>query len=579
MPASAPPNAARSAPDAPSLGRSRYYLGDCFIVETMLLDGGLRGTAVLILPPLGYEDTCSYRPLRVLADSLACQGHVVLRMDWAGLGDSGGDPLDSDLSARRLAAVERAVRSLRARGFARVEGIGVRAGGLLALAAGGLDALVLWGTPGTGRRYLREEMVFQKMAAKSFSAPPADRASLPDGAVEAGGFVYGPETAAALRQIKAAASLAQSGLDRVLLIPREGTDAPPAIVAALAETDIAVTTSKAGGLGELFDDPYRSALSTAVRDDILAWVAVHDDVFDPHADVESRPEAPARSARLVLPTGVTERPWVDEGSGGGLSGIWCEPPGGAAKDARWTLFYNAGGVRRSGPNRLWTAAARALAEQGLPSLRLDVRDVGDSDGISVPHHDLEAMYAESSVADAVQAYDRVRAAGAGEIDVVGLCSGAFLGIQVASRRTVRRAVLFNGLTFVWNEEAATSGMTAHIRGSLLDRRRWKRLLTGKIDAVALASAVVAKVRIQGRERVSRLRGNPPTDDVALVIRAVLDRGTDLHLVSSEGDPSIAYLARHRPEGVGPRHTVLPGVDHTIRPAWAHARVVELILGG
>ena len=184
----------------------------------------------------------------------------------------------------------------------------------------------------------------------------------------------------------------------------------------------------------------------------------------------------------------------------------------------------------------------------------------------------------ASVEDALLAYDRVRASGAGEIDVVGLCSGAFLGIQVAARRAVRRAVLFNGLAFVWNEEAATSGMTAHIRGSLLDARRWKRLLTGQIDALALARAVVAKGRIRGRERWSRLQGNPPADDVALLIQAVVDRGTDLHLVSSQGDPSIAYLAKHRGGVSGLRHTVLSGVDHTIRPAWAHAHVIELIRG-
>ena len=33
-------------------------------------------------------------------------------------------------------------------------------------------------------------------------------------------------------------------------------------------------------------------------------------------------------------------------------------------------------MRRCGPNRLWTRAARQLAAQGQPSLRLDVHDVG-----------------------------------------------------------------------------------------------------------------------------------------------------------------------------------------------------------
>lgn len=87
----------------------------------------------LILPPLGYEDTSAYRPLRILADALAEAGFLTLRLDWPGLGDSAGSALDEDLPLRRLEAVRAALQALREAGHASVGVVGVRAGGLLAM--------------------------------------------------------------------------------------------------------------------------------------------------------------------------------------------------------------------------------------------------------------------------------------------------------------------------------------------------------------------------------------------------------------------------------------------------------------
>lgn len=169
-----------------------------------------------------------------------------------------------------------------------------------------------------------------------------------------------------------------------------------------------------------------------------------------------------------------------------------------------------------------------------------------------------------------------RCAGAAPVDVVGLCSGAFLGVQVAAVRDVRQATLFNGLVYVWDEDARASGMTGQIQASLLDGRRWGRLLGGQIDAVALARAIATRGRLRTRDTVRRLRGEPPPTPTALLLRTVCFRGTRVEVVASEGDPSIGYLQRQVPDGERPPIRVLPGVDHTIRPAWAHATVVDLI---
>lgn len=518
-------------------------------------------TGVLLLPPLAYEDTSAYRPLRVLADAVASAGHLVLRLDWPGQGDSQAEALSPQLHELRLGVVVEAAARLRAAGCQQVLGIAVRAGGLLALASGAFDALALWDCPATGRRYLREQKAFHRMAAASFGGGPAATPS-PEGSIEAGGFLHGPEVVGALEAFDPKSAV--RAVKRALLIGRDGAAPDAGLVEALRAGGAEVEVEQGQGMAVLLENAYHADLAAGVRERIVDWVGTPAELHEPDLDL-----APS----LVLDRGV-ERPWLERGGAGQLSGIVCEPQHGARPGMAWTVFLNAGGIRRCEPNRLWTLAARALAAQGRPSLRFDVRDVGDSDGSAEPHQDLEAMYAPTSIDDAVQAVDWARDQGAASVDVVGLCSGAFLGAQVSARRSIRRALLFNCLAFVWDEEARASSMTAHIRGSLFDARRWKRLLTGKIDARALARAIVNK----GRLRLRALRTGEQADAVEALLTEIQARGTQLHLVYSEGDPAIAYLAGHVPADRQPPTTVLPGADHTVRPVALHSRVVDLILG-
>lgn len=584
-----------AVPDPCAVVRERYYVGGAFVVEQRPASMQVQPTAILILPPLGYEDTCAYRPLRVLGDTLVASGHLVLRIDWPGQGDSAGNAEDIDLFGAWLGAVSEAAAALRARGAMRVAGVGVRAGALIALAAKDLDEVVLWALPGSGKAYLREERIFHKMAAKAYSAAPAGTAAPPSDAVEAGGFLYSGGTVRSIESLVAVRLAESAKLARVLLLGRDGTPPDEAVVSALVARGCDVSTASPSGLGELLENPYAASLSADVRETVVGWFGTSSVTIrlvpptftsgsPPLSSVansegvkaERPPYQSGISPTMRLTPRVVERPWVHAGQAGELSGVVCVPATGIAPNARWTLFFNAGGIRRGGPNRLWTLAARALGEAGHPSLRFDVRDVGDSNGTNVPHADLEAMYSEASIDDALCAYDWIEQQNPASVDVVGLCSGAFFGVQVASRRNVRRALLFNGLAYVWDDDARATGMTAHIRGSLFDARRWRRLVTGKIDARALVRSVGQKTRINAATLVARLAGTPPPDPVDAILASVRARGTELHLVSSEGDPSIAYFQGHVPESRRPRLTILPGVDHTIRPVWAHPRVVELV---
>src|SRR4051794_23037240 len=85
-------------------------------------------TAVLLLPPFGYDDICAYRGLRAWALTLAADGVPVLRVDLPGSGDSGGTPRDRGRAESWPTAVAAAAAGLRAQAGPRP---GVAVGGRL----------------------------------------------------------------------------------------------------------------------------------------------------------------------------------------------------------------------------------------------------------------------------------------------------------------------------------------------------------------------------------------------------------------------------------------------------------------
>ena len=117
-------------------------------------------SGVVLCPPFGMEYMRSHRAFRQLTSLLNREGHHVLRFDYYGTGDSGGDGEDGSVE-QWSRDVETAVDELRdTTSLERVSLVGLRFGGLLAgrIAArrNDLNRVVLWDPIVRGEQYVRE---------------------------------------------------------------------------------------------------------------------------------------------------------------------------------------------------------------------------------------------------------------------------------------------------------------------------------------------------------------------------------------------------------------------------------------
>lgn len=111
-----------------------------------------------------------------------------------------------------------------------------------------------------------------------------------------------------------------------------------------------------------------------------------------------------------------------------LYGVLCAPSGPEPARGPVVVMPNSGLVHRVGVNRIHVLIARALAEQGTLSLRIDLSGIGESE-----RRKGEMSLNETVHLDLQDAFDFLVAKQEAETFVVlGLCSGAYDSLQLAT---------------------------------------------------------------------------------------------------------------------------------------------------
>lgn len=522
-------------------------------------------TAVLLVPPFGWDDQTSYRPRRDWSFALAASGFPNLRIDLPGSGDSSGAARDHGLVDAWTAAVSSGVECLRAAGAHRVAVIALGGGGLVTLQAiargTAVDDLVLWGMPTTGRALVREIKAFGRLEQFQTGEPPED---IPAGELRAGGHPFTSETISDLAELSALPLIRAGQPGRALVLGRDGTGPDQPLLDAFREAGCDARSDPGHGWGAALARP-QSTSPAALFDMVNAWLAERAE--------PGTPLSPTASESAELETGdatVRERGVVFQSAGQQLYAVISEPVDAPAIGT--VVLFNAGAIRRIGPNRMWTEAARRWAAAGVAVIRLDVEGIGDAGGENSAYiAGDESFYVPSLTAQARAALDLAIELGLPDrFLLAGLCSGAFWAFEAATADPRVEAIVMLNPRLLKFDPDSEGDRELRKLGRLFTRKGLGNLLREKRKLRRISRFALHILRSPLRF----LRGpkHDVSDSVSEAFQTMHVRGQRIHIAFSGDEPlhdemrQQGKIAVLEPTGVS-FHT-LPYTSHTLKPVKA-----------
>ncbi len=430
------------------------------------------GPGVLLCDTLGSDRMNLHLAYRHLALQLSWAGYPVLRVDYAGTGDSAGGPRAPDRLNAWLRGLDCGAEHLRATsGVTELVVFGALFGATLgaALAARREDVtgLVAWGGYARGHDFVRELKAVERLSGAN---PSARRpATWEEGDLESLGFLFTADTVQALEAFDIA-DLRPKRLRRVCVMPWDEHDRGRGFLAA-AELWSAAVDSHASPPSSGSASLQRQAVPEGVIDATLDWLAGH--VAGP-ARTGSSPPFPA-TARMTDPSGAARllETCIWMGAGRGIFGILTELASShddapdlladAGPTPTGVILINGGNNHRAGINRNYTEWARRWAGEAVSVLRLDIRGLGDSPPLRA--RDLNVLYRSDTAGDVIAAMDWLeRHRGIRRFVLGGLCAGAFQALHAA--RQDRRVIglwLLELLRFYHEERSWQVRVTRRLR--------------------------------------------------------------------------------------------------------------------
>jgi hypothetical protein len=410
-----------------------------FGVVHLPIDSQIRGGA-LICSSLGKEGMDSVRLQRILANSLASRGFGVLRFDYLGLGDSAYAQGRDDAVANWVASVGHALDYLTLIGAESVTAIGKRAGCLildeyLAKSQSHTVNRVVYLDPvGTGRRYLREHTALYRLSVGEDTPTPGEVAIV-------GGRLSDHAAAefAALRMN--ANPVSAYGVDNVLLVGRPSeTDKHVTDLASAEGVDSVIT----GGLPECArPQEIFLPIPFAAVDSIVEWI-------DGKVPTRTHRAVPQYLTTVTMPAegpdGVDVSESIERIEPDGLFAIRTLPRRRSPAPAKTVLFFVTAKDLHVGPAREWVELSRRIAAAGSQAVRWDPAGLGLSGQIS--RDPLRLSYSKADITDSITVA-RHACQDAGELEVVGVCSGAWYAAHTARNIGAQSAILVNQRPWNW----------------------------------------------------------------------------------------------------------------------------------
>jgi len=540
-----------------------------------------RGRGIVICPPLGYEYMSTYRTLRILATRLAAIGFDVLRVDYDGTGNSTGNPDDPDRVAAWLTSIDCVMaETRRLSGSHRIALAGLRAGALLAVqaavAAGGVERLVLCSPVSSGRRYVHE-----LKAIASLSEERDSDENTVGAAVNVAGHIVTADTLAGLARLDTTSVTARPAC-QVLIVDRDDRPSDPGVEARLQVLGSHVVRCRASGTAEMLLPPHLAKVPTQALGDIESWFGD----WQVTRSTVSVPQPPIDDARTpeFAGDGYAEQP-VQFGQDGRLFGIF-DCPAVPVNGKPSIVLLNNGASHNVGPHRLHVPLARNWAAGGHAVLRFDLGGIGDSAAPPGARHGF--AYATHMLDDARDAIAWVRKKAPGRpVIVVGLCSGGWLAFKAARQGLdVDAVVSINPPLYLLEGRSNWPGECQQLQQCY----QWSRHPSKWMEACRNIQSHAAGIRAIPHDLVRRLSipfsaalGDAFVPALSGDLRAIARRGIHTLFVFSRGDDGLAYFQYYSPHALRRdsvrrciQHIVVEDAGHTFRPRVAQRRLCALL---
>ena len=564
-----------------------------------LPDAALQGqTGIVLCRSWGFDELCTRKFLRCLADALAAAGFPVLRFDYPGTVDSLDLPDGEDLRSWTDAAMAACDSLKDAADCRQVVVFGLGPGALIAERVAqrrsDVAGLVLAAPIAGGKRFLRETNLRAKVILEGLGLPAE---ALPEGEVSIGGLVLPRGVAADLQSTGVDVTPWAVSLP-CLVAARPTVPSDSETATRLGTAGHPVTVLPFDGYDKLMEDPTASIVPQALIAKMADWCST---TFPRQDSAEGTARVPAAPARLVgdgfTEEGVVFRPEAP------LFGVLCRPasPSPAGQGGKVAIFLNSGYDHHGGWARCWVEAARDLARRGIPSLRFDVSNIGDSPARAGDPD--QVLYTQAPIRDVSDALDYLDANCPGDYVLIGRCSGAYGAFHAGHRDArVTTLALINQLRLIWDPEESLVEVArmgprpiGEYKRRLTDPKTFKRLLSGDISirgvlrglsihVVSRLSHALAPV-FPNLSKYGRFRA-----ECHAIFRDLDRRRVTIAFLCSEGDESLEQLALYfGKDRAGLRafeHVrldILPDADHNITPlpAQRHMRqwICEFVAGG
>jgi alpha-beta hydrolase superfamily lysophospholipase len=531
---------------------------------------------VLLCAPAGYEGICCQRSYRELAERLAAEGFPTMRFDYHGTGDSAGDDRDPRRLEAWIASVLAALAALRSlSGSEEASLFGVRMGGTLAALAAAEDGrvqnLAVWAPCVKGKAYLREMRAFQEMSKQRLAGAP-DHPPLPDGDMEAGGYLLTNETVDSLSRVNLL-ELRRAPARDTLLLPREDAAENLALADAFRRLGSRVTEESVPGYSDMMTDQLASKPPHKAFSTLIGWLSQRSG--ERQIAAEARSAASLRTVLTLRPRGETldvVEETVRFGRNGGLLGTVGAPAAAAPHARAAVIFLSAGLIPRSGPNRLYVRFARHWAARGILSFRIDLSGIGESAGGGNLD---ELLFSESTIDDVADAMALLRRTRSIERFVlIGLCSGGYVAFQAGLKLdSVIGTVLLNPAALI---RRAYDGSISYYLDSLFILGRWKKVFRGDVDLLRIPKGFAG--RLGG---MIKKMAEAPADSSRLrekgllgMIRASGRRGIETLMICRPNDDGLLSLEKdlgRRSADInepGLKIDIVSGADHIFSPLWS-----------